>query len=132
MSPIPPTSDANVKPPNPIAVASVGDYPGVYCDGALRLQRDSSLTIRDILRESKDTNAPLLCRYCNLCLGDDGFRDAILQGQRKGTALAKQHIMACASVYDRRAMFKCLLCSAEEMDSEFRDMEDFKAHLKCH
>lgn len=133
MKPTSPTPNSNPNPPNPIALHSVGPNPGKYCPGALRLQRDNSLTIRDILRDAGgDTSAPLTCRYCNLKLGDDDFRDAVMQGQRKGTAIAKQHMMAYASLWDRKAMFKCFLCVNEEADSEFRDVEDFKAHLKCH
>jgi hypothetical protein len=127
----------NPSAPNPVACASVAGTPGNYCTGALRLQHDPTLTIRDILRiptssPSADPAAPLICKYCNLQLGDPSFRDAVFQGQGRGTAMAKQHMLACASLWDRRAMFKCMVCTAENMDSEFSGMEDFKAHLKAH
>jgi hypothetical protein len=110
----------------------VSTSPGSYCTGALRLQRDPTLTIRDIMRESANPSNLLICKHCNLELGDREFREAVLGGQKKGTMIAKQHMLACASIWDRKAMFKCLICSSEDLDAEFRDIEDFKAHLKAH
>lgn len=128
----------NRPPPNPIALPCVGDKPGTYCIGATRLQRDATLTIRDILRPSNAPSAPsaepnttpLYCKYCLLQLSDESAIQAL--STRASTAIAKQHITACKSVWERKAMFKCLECAKEEADSEFRDVEDFKAHLKLH
>ena len=84
------------------------------------------------MHQALSSSTPLICKHCNLELGNQEFRDAVFEGQKKGTMIAKQHMLACASIWDRKAMFKCLVCSTEDRDSEFRDIEDFKAHLKAH
>lgn len=91
--------------------------PRDYCTGSLRLQLDRKLTIQDILSDDG-----CVCKYCNLELGLG----------RGDTEAARQHVLACASLMERKAMFRCLVCSKQNRDAEFRRVKEFLGHLEGH
>jgi hypothetical protein len=127
-----------INKPNNTAVPLtwVSTQPGRYCTGALRLQRNKQLSIRDIVYENKGlisrTDTRLLCKHCNLEIGDAHLWNTMLSGEQERTEIAQQHILACASLTDRKAMFRCLLCCQDDLDAEFRSADDFRQHLKSH
>jgi hypothetical protein len=108
--------------------------PGTYCLGALRLQHDKNLTLHDIVDQSDSlvstTATLLICRYCNLEL-DTSLWDGIFSEEAQ-TAIVRQHVQACASLFDRKAMFKCMACEKEDTDAEFRTAGEFVEHLEVH
>jgi hypothetical protein len=92
----------------------VSTQPGRFCAGALRLQRNKHLSIRDIVHENNSsvsrTDIRLLCKHCNLEIYDVNLWNTMLSGEQERTEIAQQHILTYASLNDRRAMLQCLLC----------------------
>jgi hypothetical protein len=108
--------------------------PGDYCLGALRLQRDKSLTVRDLIDEndcSASTTAILfICKYCSLEL-DTSLWEGIVSEEGQ-SVIARQHVQARASLFDSKAMFKCFACEGTENNPELRTAVEFMEHLEIH
>jgi hypothetical protein len=123
-----PINPINITPPLP----HVSAQPGTFCTGALRLQRNATLTIHDIVRNNplSPTDTRLICRHCNLQIGDSRDRQIVYSATEKQTEIARSHILAFASLIDRKAMFRCRVCCLDEIDAEFREMKELIAHLR--
>jgi hypothetical protein len=108
--------------------------PGDYCLGALRLQRDKSLTVRDLVDENdcpvSTTTTLFICKYCSLEL-DTGLWEDIVSEEGQ-SVIAGQHVQARASLFDSKAMFKCFACEGTENNSELRTAVEFMEHLEIH
>ena len=142
------TSDNSSDAPPPVLVKqnpqytgpqrplqNVSTHPGTYCTGALRLQRDKNLNLHDIVNENFRSLSTILgsvtCRYCNLEL-DTSLWQKLFSSEQHRNEVASQHILACASLVDRRAMFRCYVCGLNGLDAEFKEVGEFEVHLKAH
>jgi hypothetical protein len=112
----------------------VARKPGDYCLGALRLQRDKSLTVRDLVDEKDcpvSTTATLfICKYCSLEL-DTSLWNGIVSEEGQ-SVIAGQHVQARVSLLDSKAMFKCFACEGTENNPELRTAVEFMEHLEIH
>jgi len=128
-----PTIPQYTGPPPPLQ--NVSTHPGTYCTSALRLQRDKNLNLYDIVNENFRSLSTILgsvtCRYCNLEL-DTSLRQKLFSSEQHRNEVAGQHILACASLVDRRAMFRCNVCGLDGLDAEFKEVGEFEVHLETH
>jgi hypothetical protein len=108
--------------------------PGDYCLGALRLQRDKSLTVRDLIDKNdcpvSGTATLFICKYCSLEL-DASLWEGIVSEEGQ-SVIAGQHVQARASLFDSKAMFKCFACEGTENNPELRTAVEFMEHLEIH
>jgi hypothetical protein len=108
--------------------------PGDYCLGALRLQRDKSLTVRDLIDKNdcpvSATATLFICKYCSLEL-DTSLWEGIVSEEGQSD-IAGQHVQARASLFDSKAMFKCFACKGNENTPELRTAVEFMEHLEIH
>jgi len=129
-----PTNETSAPQP-PLSLIS--NKPGTYCTGALRLQQNSSLTIADILLPDQlhTTSTTPICKYCNLELDIYPWDVSSMAEHRQDcTEVVSQHILMCASLVDRKAMFRCLGCErgVVRVDAEFRGAKELGLHLRRH
>jgi hypothetical protein len=108
--------------------------PGDYCLGALRLQRDKSLTVRDLIDKNdcsvSATVTLFICKYCSLELDTSQWEGIVSEeGQ---SVIARQHVQVRASLFDSKAMFKCFACEGAENNPELRTAVEFMEHLEIH
>lgn len=118
--------------PIPPSTQNISYEAGKYCVGAIRLQQNPQLSIADIVRHDISTSpgikAHSICKHCNLEL-DTSLPGEMLPAEEKRNFMAMQHIMACASLMDSKAMFRCLACEKKERDAEFRGVGELWGHM---
>jgi len=124
----------------------VPNKPGTYCSGALRLQwcleHNETATPQDTIVTTPGASQKTICKYCNLELdlelpheyfvaksGSDE-ENSMSEDDKSQTRLLffSQHIIACASLRNRKAMFRCWPCERSEEDAEFRTLENLVEH----
>jgi hypothetical protein len=133
----------------PTSKSLISNKPGTYCPGALRLQhgtlRDETLTLDDIVQKGTKSSGSSTCRYCNLELdlelpkdyfvsrsSEDPEEEELVSEEDRGLTrllFTSQHILASASLRNRKAMFRCLTCGRNKKDAEFRTLEEFVEHI---
>jgi hypothetical protein len=126
--------NSTTAPPRP---GLISNKPGTYCTGALRLQQNPALRIKDILLldSLQTTSTQPVCKYCNLELDIYPWDDkSMAEHWQDCTEAASQHILMCASLVDRKAMFRCLACESQQypVDAEFRGAKEFMIHRRTH
>jgi hypothetical protein len=126
------TNDATTPPP----LGLISNKPGTYCSGALRLQQNPTLRINDILLKDSlhTTSTQPVCKYCNLELDIYPWDiKSMAERWQDCTEAASQHILMCASLVDRKAMFRCLACERRKhVNAEFRSAREFVDHRRTH
>ncbi|OCL01393.1 hypothetical protein AOQ84DRAFT_383787 [Glonium stellatum] len=108
------------------------DRPRNFCYGALLLQADKEKSIEDIaicrpsLREWG-----FICRHCNLSVGSyralRAFEDDISPSRE---LLARSHLIACVSLQERAAFYKCLACFERGKEVDFRSAAGYERHIE--
>jgi hypothetical protein len=97
------------------------------------------MTLDDIVQKRTKSSRSSICRYCNLELDlelpKDYFvassseepeeEELVPEEDKELTRLLfiSQHILACASLRNRKPMFRCWTCGRNEKDGEFRALE---------
>ena len=82
-----------------------------YCKGALLLQKSQSDVYSIVERQSSDQH--FIYKYCSLEISD--FRwNAFDHETEHWSLLASCHVLACPSLKDRRAAYRCFTCLSIE------------------
>jgi hypothetical protein len=106
------------------------------------------MTLEDIVQKRTNSSRSSICRYCNLELDlelpkeyfvarsseelEEGEEEELVSEEDKELTrllFTSQHILACASLRDRKAMFRCWACGRNEEDAEFRTLGEFVEHM---
>jgi hypothetical protein len=82
-----------------------------YCKGALLLQKSQSDVYSIVERQSSDQQ--FICKYCSLEISDFQW-NAPNHGTEHWSLLASCHVLACPSLKDRRAAYRCFTCLSIE------------------
>ena len=110
-----------------------------FCDGALLCQSGkvnaeglSSGTVGRNVSASQHWG--FICVFCNLEVGNYSAVRLSSHGEalESQNQLAACHIVACASLSNRRAFYKCLACYQDYKDVDFPSALDLEKHMLEH
>jgi hypothetical protein len=87
--------------------SSFGAKDVTYCKDALLLQKSKSDVYSILERQSSDQH--FICKYCYLEISDFQW-NASNHATEHWSLLASCHVLACPSLKDRRAAYRCFTC----------------------